>query len=211
MRDDRPLRDAELEPGAGEPPAELDVLARHEGGVEAVLEQRVAADDGRDEPEPVLAAAVAMVLHQRLSPVARARLAELAGLERVVAVALELVDEVAQVAAGAARRRRRSARRSGCVAACAPISRAAGRPLPSSFSTCAAYLRAISTVRSVELPSTTMISAGPDSAIDARHSSSMSSAFRAGTTTVTGMRGARDHRRGPHRREGPYLRHAPDP
>src|SRR5258707_3298371 len=96
VRDDRLARDAELEAGPREPPAELDVLTRHEGRVEPVLEQRVSADDRGHEAEPALAAAGAVMVDERPAPVAGPRLAEQPRLERVVAVALVLRDELAQ-------------------------------------------------------------------------------------------------------------------
>src|SRR3989337_1155058 len=82
--------------GLGKAPAQLDVLARLEGRVEAVLEQDLAVEDRRHQPEPVPAATGPMVLGERLSPVAGTGLAEQSRLECRVAVALELGQHAGQ-------------------------------------------------------------------------------------------------------------------
>src|SRR3972149_3579817 len=56
MPHDHLARDAGLGAGLGKAPAQLDVLARLEGRVEAVLEQVLAVEDRRHQPEPVPAA-----------------------------------------------------------------------------------------------------------------------------------------------------------
>jgi hypothetical protein len=210
VRDDRRARDAELEPGAREPPAELDVLPRHERRVEAVLEQGVAADDRRDQPEPALAAPRAVVVHERPSPVPRARLAEQPGLQRVVAVTLVLVDQVAQRAGmqhdvgvdqGDQRLRRRlPAHQAG-----------GGQPL-------AFVVQDLRRVRAGDRDGAVARVPVHDDDLGGARLGDRREALLEDVLGVArgddhrdGERGRRAGRRRPHRGEGPRLRHAPDP
>src|SRR5207253_2428102 len=72
MDHDRSARDGDTRPGAPQPPAQVDVLARAEPRVEPVPEQRLALEDGGGDAEPVLAAPGTVVLDERLPPVPRA-------------------------------------------------------------------------------------------------------------------------------------------
>src|SRR3990172_900559 len=74
----------------------------------------------------------------------------------------------------------------GLLAARTPIIRAAGTPWPPSEMITTGNLCAISRVRSVERPSTTMTSAGLALKIDVRQPSTRCSELRTGTMTVMG-------------------------
>src|SRR4029453_4795038 len=96
VRDNDLLGESNPRPGLIEPVSQLDVFAGRKGAVHPVVEEGIANEKAGDQTKPALAAAAAVVGHERPAPVVAAADASQLRLDRLELALFQLRQKVGQ-------------------------------------------------------------------------------------------------------------------